>query len=125
MLEALMDHRTTFDVDLDKFRDDVDQVLLTQQVIFDIFDRVARDDLDSRAEQTLLNEAAVSMASMDRRTAAALDDLSVVERMLIREQNRLHEAYGRNLERRAITQRYYLLLSGRWYRSEGVVGELT
>lgn len=106
-LRLLLRREDEFGIQLGRVREQVERMIEQENRIFAAFDHLQATP-EPRDPEAILQQATVSMAAMDRHQADAVGALSDAERLLQREEARLLDEYGAQLQRSAAREKYFL-----------------
>lgn len=107
-LEGQLDLESDFDIDLGRFRTQVDAMIVQEEIIFDAFASLEAEDMNSADKQSVLDGASVAMASMDRSQVRAMQALHEIEQSLHRREVELLRGYELKLARSEALERIFV-----------------
>jgi len=108
--ETLKLQASRFEVDFDAVNAVVGPMIEAEQRIFELFRKMESLPTGDPTGNALISSATAVMAQMDRAQADTLDALVEIEDKLSRQDLELRSRYGRELERRAELERYFVLV---------------
>ncbi len=111
-LHLLLHRESELGINLDRVEEHVDKMIAQERDIFDEFEKLSRTESSPQLERQLLSAATVSMASMDRHQAIALEVLSMIHNDLGDKESHLLAVYGSQLKRIASYEKYFLGIVG-------------
>lgn len=106
-LHLLLRQEKSFDVDLAAFREHVDQMIEEEERIFANFAEMKADPAVDHANDASFQQASTAMAAMDRAQASAVNELSIIDRALLRETQSLLTEHERSLQRAATIEKFF------------------